>query len=184
MNNPRIQPLDIDNLDPEAETVLQPMIDAGRPWNIFLTLARHPDLARRWLVFSNHVLFKSTIPAREREIAILRTGWLCQSEYEWAQHKVIGTDAGLTLEEIEQIKEGPEGDWNTLEQLVIKATDELHHEKRISENTWKSLSDHWNEKQLMDLVFAVGQYTLVSMALRTFDVPLDDFLTGWDPSEA
>ena len=109
MTTPRIPPLDISSLDDEAQKVLQPMLEAGRPWNIFLTLARHPDLARRWLVFSNHVLFKSTIPAREREIAILRTGWLCQSEYEWAQHEIIGAEAGLTPEEIERIKEGPEG---------------------------------------------------------------------------
>ena len=62
MNEPRITPLSLDNLDIDAAEVLQPMIDAGRPWNIFLTLARHPDLAKRWLVFSNHVLFKSTLP--------------------------------------------------------------------------------------------------------------------------
>ena len=182
MDSPRIKPLDINKLEPEAEEVLQPMIDAGRPWNIFLTLARHPDLARRWLVFSNHVLFKSTIPAREREIAILRIGWLCEAEYEWAQHKVIGTDAGLTPEEIERIKEGPEGDWNDLDRLILTAADELHYEKKISEKTWVSLGDHWDEKQLMDLVFTIGQYTLVSMALRTFGVPLDDFLTGWTPA--
>ncbi|MDP6340532.1 MAG: carboxymuconolactone decarboxylase family protein [Acidimicrobiales bacterium] len=105
MTEPRIPPLDINNLDADAAAILQPMIDAGRPWNIFLTLAKHPDLAKRWLVFSNHVLFKSTLPPRERELAILRIGWLCQSEYEWAQHKIIGSDAGLEAEEIEKIKD-------------------------------------------------------------------------------
>ena len=184
MNEPRITPLSLDNLDIDAAEVLQPMIDAGRPWNIFLTLARHPDLAKRWLVFSNHVLFKSTLPPREREIAILRIGWLCQSEYEWAQHKIIGADAGLLATEIEEIKKGPEGQWNALDSLILSATDELHHEKKISEATWNSLLEHWNEQQLMDLVFAVGQYTLVSMALKTFEVQLDDFLTGWEEEES
>ena len=183
MTTPRIPPLDISSLDDEAQKVLQPMLEAGRPWNIFLTLARHPDLARRWLVFSNHVLFKSTIPAREREIAILRTGWLCQSEYEWAQHEIIGAEAGLTPEEIERIKEGPEGEWDELDRLILTATDQLQHEKKISDDTWESLGEYWDEKQLMDLVFAVGQYTLVSMALRSFGVPLDDFLTGWNSTE-
>ena len=180
MNEPRITPLSLDNLDIDAAEVLQPMIDAGRPWNIFLTLARHPDLAKRWLVFSNHVLFKSTLPPREREIAILRIGWLCQSEYEWGQHKIIGADAGLLATEIEEINKGPEGQWGTLDSLILSATDELHHEKKISEATWNSLLEHWNEQQLMDLGFAVGQYTLVSMALKTFEVQLDDFLTGWE----
>lgn len=182
MTTPKIPPLDIDALSDEEQKVLQPILDAGRPWNIFLTLARHPDLARRWLVFSNHVLFKSTIPAREREIAILRTGWLCQSEYEWAQHEVIGTEAGLTPEEIQRIKKGPEAEWSALDKLILTATDELYHDKKISDSTWIALTSHWNDQQMMDLVFAVGQYTLVSMALRTFGVPLDDFLTGWDPT--
>ena len=182
MTEPRIPPLDINNLDADAAAILQPMIDAGRPWNIFLTLAKHPDLAKRWLVFSNHVLFKSTLPPRERELAILRIGWLCKSEYEWAQHKIIGTDVGLKAEEIEKIKDGPQGEWNLLDSLVLKATDELHAEKQISEETWDSLLEFWSEQQLMDLVFAVGQYTLVSMALKTFGVPLDNFLTGWDPA--
>ena len=69
-----------------------------------------------------------------------------------------------------------------LDSLVLRATDELHAEKQISEETWTSLLEFWSEQQLMDLVFAVGQYTLVSMALKTFGVPLDDFLTGWDPA--
>ena len=179
MTTPRIPPLDISSLDDEAQKVLQPMLEAGRPWNIFLTLARHPDLARRWLVFSNHVLFKSTIPAREREIAILRTGWLCQSEYEWAQHELIGADAGLTKEEIGRIKIGASAGWGTLDALIINAADELFEEKKISDMTWNALKSFWDDQQMMDLVFAIGQYTLVSMALRTFEVPLDDFLTGW-----
>ena len=62
---------------------------------------------------------------------------------------------------------------------VLEATDELHHDYRISDETWDALGEHWNDQQRMDLVFAVGQYTLVSMALRTFGVPLDDFLDGW-----
>jgi 4-carboxymuconolactone decarboxylase len=182
MTTPRVPPLNVDALSDEEQKVLQPILDAGRPWNIFLTLAHHPDLMKRWLVFSNHVLFKSTIPAREREIAILRTGWLCQSEYEWAQHEVIGTAAGLTADEVQRIKEGSEAEWSELDRLILIATDELYHDKKISDATWIALTSHWNDQQMMDLVFAIGQYTLVSMALRTFGVPLDDFLTGWDPT--
>lgn len=175
----RIPPLADDQLEGVAREIMQPMIDAGRPWNVFRTLVNHPDLARRWMVFANHVLFKSLIPARERELAILRIGWLCQSEYEWAQHKLIGLDSGLTPEEIEKIKRGPAGDWVELDRLVLQATDELHHDMRIGDATWAALGEHWTDQQRMDLVFAVGQYTLVSMALRTFGVPLDDFLEGF-----
>ncbi len=102
----RIPPLADDQLTGKAAEIMQPMLDAGRPWNVFRTMVQHPDLARRWMVFANHVLFKSTLPGRERELAILRIGWLCQSEYEFAQHRVIGIEAGLTAEEVERVKEG------------------------------------------------------------------------------
>lgn len=176
---PRIPPLADDQLDGLARELMQPMIDAGRPWNIFRTLAHHPDLARRWMVFANHVLFKSHLPAREREIAILRVGWRCQSEYEFAQHRVIGMEAGLDADEIERIKLGPDAGWDGLDRLIILATDELHDDHVVSDATWEALGEHLSTTQLMDLVFAVGQYTLVSMALRSFGVPLDDFLDGF-----
>lgn len=180
MTTSRVPPLGDDELEGQALEIMQPIIDAGRPWNVFRTLVQHPDLARRWMVFANHVLYKSTLPPRERELAILRVGWLCGSEYEWAQHKVIGVDAGLSADEIERVKSGPDAEgWSPVERLVLQATDELHHDKVIADETWQGLSGYWSRHQLMDLVFAVGQYTLVSMALRSFGVPLDDFLDGF-----
>jgi 4-carboxymuconolactone decarboxylase len=179
MDTPRIPPLADDELSDAARAVLAPMLESGRAWNVFRTMARHPDLARRWQVFANHVLAKSTLPPRERELAILRVGWLCGSEYEWAQHALMGAEAGLGADEIERIKAGPDAGWGELDRLVLTATDELHHDKMIGDATWAGLATHWSTEQLMDLVFAVGQYTLVSMALRTFGVPLDDFLEGW-----
>ena len=177
---PRIPPLADDELSGAAADIMAPLLEAGRPWNVFRTMVNHPDLARRWMVFANHVLFKSTLPVREREMAILRVGWLCGSEYEFSQHRVIAMEAGMARDEVERIKAGPDADgWSTLERLVLQATDELHHDKMVSDATWAALSEHWSDQQLMDLVFAVGQYTLVSMALRTFGVPLDDFLEGF-----
>lgn len=179
-DQPRIPPLTDDQLEGPALELMQPMLDSGRPWNIFRTLAHHPDLARRWMVFANHVLFKSSLEPRHREIAILRIGWLCQSEYEFSQHRVIGIEAGMTRDEVELVKAGADAEgWSELDRLVIVATDELFEDKIISDTTWAALGDHLSDEQRMDLVFAVGQYTLVSMALRTFGVPLDDFLEGW-----
>ena len=105
LNEPRVAPLSNDPKAWDAETreLLEPMAAGGRLLNIFRTLANHPKLMRRWLVFGNHVLAKQTLPPREREIVILRMGWLCRSEYEWSQHVVIGKQAGLSDEEIERI---------------------------------------------------------------------------------
>ena len=57
------------------------------------------------------------------------------------------------------------------------AGDELHKDACISDATWQGLSRYYNVQQLMDIVFAVGQYNLVSMALNTLGVQLDPELT-------
>jgi 4-carboxymuconolactone decarboxylase len=83
LKKPRVAPLAEVEWDEEAKEVLGPMSSLGPLLNIFATLGRHPKLLKRWLVFGNHVLAKSTLPPRERELVILRVGWLCRAEYEW-----------------------------------------------------------------------------------------------------
>jgi alkylhydroperoxidase family enzyme len=143
----------------------------GPVLNIFRTLAHHPKLLKRWLVFGSHVLGRSTLPAREREILILRIGWLCRSPYEWGQHVKIGLASGLTQAEIDRIPLGPDASgWTDLDRALLRATDELHADAFIGDATWASLAKHLSVQQLMDLVFTVGQYNLVSMALNSFGV--------------
>ncbi|MBD3648626.1 MAG: carboxymuconolactone decarboxylase family protein, partial [Pseudomonadales bacterium] len=149
----------------------------GKHQNIFRVLANHEKLAKRWLVFGAHVLSKSTLPPREREIAILRIGWLCQSEYEWGQHVLIGRHVGLTDDEINRVKDGADADgWTQQERLVIRAVDELKQENCVSDDTWNGLKQNWSDQQMIDLVYAVGQYNMVSWALNSFGVPLDEDL--------
>lgn len=167
--------------DPEAREVLGKMITSdGEPINIFATLARHPKLLKRWLVFAGHVLSKSTLPPRDRELAILRTGWLCQSPYEWGQHVAIGKRCDITDAEILALSIGPDDPiWNEFDAAVVRAADELHSSARISDATWATLAARYSQEQLLDLVAAIGNYHLVSFFLNTCGVPLDD---GVDPS--
>ncbi|MBM3492512.1 MAG: carboxymuconolactone decarboxylase family protein [Alphaproteobacteria bacterium] len=152
----------------------------GRIFNIFRTLARHPKLLKRWMPFANHILFKNTVSFREREILILRIGWLCQAEYEWAQHVLFARRAGLSDAEIERIKQGAQAPgWNERERLLLTATDELRRDACIGQATWQALKQHYSAEQLMDIVFTVGQYNMVSMALNTLGVELDDGLVGF-----
>ena len=93
---PRIAPLASDEWSDDAKKLMQPFVDSGRVFNIFKTLMHHPDLAKRWLVFANHILGKSTLEVRERELVILRIGFLCQAGYEWGQHVEIARAAKMT----------------------------------------------------------------------------------------
>lgn len=174
---PRLPALTDEALSEEAQKLMAPMLANGRAWNVFRTMANHPDLMRRWMVFANHVLAKSSLGDREKEMAILRTGWNRQAGYEWAQHIIMGADAGLTEDEIQRIKEGPDAaGWSAFDRLILQATDELCADADIADATWAGLAEVWSDIQLMDLVFAVGQYSLVSMALNAFGVQLDDHL--------
>ena len=179
LNKPRIQPIHEDNWTDSQSDAMKGQKIRGNVANIFRTMANHEKLAKRWLVFGSHILSKSTLPARERELVILRIGWLCQAGYEWGQHVIIGKDAGLTDSEIEQIKLGSTGEWSKLDALLIDATDELHSDAFISDVTWAGLSETYSEEQMMDLVFTIGQYNMVSMALNSFGVQLDADIEGF-----
>lgn len=174
----RIPFSDLSKLDSkDREMADRAMVD-GQVLNIFKVLLNHPKLVRAWGRFGNYILNGSTLPAREREIAILRIGWLNQAPYEWEQHVLIGKRAGLSDAEIDQITKGPKAGWSRHESALVQAADDLYEHSVVSDETWRILSETYNTEQMMDLVFSIGQYNLVSWALNSFGVPLDDFLPG------
>ncbi len=176
---PRLEPLDPATLDNETSA----LVPEGS-FNIFTTLARHPKLLKRWLVFGNHVLAKSTLPERERELAILRVGWRCGAEYEFGQHTVIAKRCGITDDEIAALtRDLDQGGWAVDDRTLLVAVDELHDDQCITAQTWDALAQRWSEQQLLDLIFTVGQYTLVSMALNSLGVQRDAGVPPF-PSEA
>lgn len=178
--SPRIDPLPESQWNDEARQLLEPLRRGGRVFNIFSTLARHPNLLRRWLVFANHILAKSTLPARDRELAILRIAWLSRAEYEWGHHCVIGKDTGIDDDEIRRITRGPTAEgWDPFDALLIEAVDELNRDTRISDSTWRSIAQRYSEEQMIDFVFTVGQYKLVSMALNSIGVVLEEGFKGF-----
>jgi alkylhydroperoxidase family enzyme len=61
---------------------------------------------------------------------------------------------------------------------LLRAADQLHEHSTLDDETYAALSEHYDEQQLLDIVFTVGQYHLVSMALNTFRVERDDGATG------
>jgi 4-carboxymuconolactone decarboxylase len=181
LSEPRVPPIADEDLDEEGREFVRQVSREGRVLNIYRTLAAHPKLLKRWGVFGTHVLYKSTLPPRERELLILRTGWLCRSEYEWGQHVIIAKAVGVTDDEIGRVKAGPEADgWAPFDAALLRAADELHSDSFVSDATWATLSERFDTQQMIDVIFAVGQYHVVSMALNTLGVQLDDGVKGFD----
>jgi 4-carboxymuconolactone decarboxylase len=177
----RVPMLDLSTLSGEdAETAVKHRVN-GRDLNLFKILMNHPALVRRWTVFAGHILRKQTLLARERELLILRIGWLNQAEYEWAQHVEIAKREGISAAEIERVKAGPTGGWGADDAVLLQAVDDLYEHSVVSDATWTALAKKYSTEQMIDLVFTIGQYNLVSWALNSFGVPLDDYLPGARP---
>jgi 4-carboxymuconolactone decarboxylase len=179
---PRIPPLPAEQQDEQARELLGGVRAGAAPAsNIFSTLVRHPGLFRRWLPFGGKLLGGGKLPARERELLILRTGWLCDAEYEWAQHREISKSIGITDEEIARVREGADAaGWDPFEATLIRAADELHADARISDGTWAALAERYDEKQLIEVPMLVGHYHMVAFTLNSLGVPLEPGLAGFD----
>jgi alkylhydroperoxidase family enzyme len=181
LKEPRIKPLAESEWNAEQQKILDPWkMKDGRVINVWTTVANHPKMADRWFTFSRYILRESTLPARDREILMLRIGWLCRSEYEFGWHTILGKSVGLTEEEIKRITEGPKAaEWNPFDATLLRAVDELYHDAFITDATWNTLSKSYNQQQLMDVVATVGQYNLLCMFLNSFGVQLEKGVPGF-----
>jgi alkylhydroperoxidase family enzyme len=148
--------------------------DRPKGLNVLGTLARHPALTQAYHAFNGHVQFATTLTVRQRELLVLRVAAVRHAEYEWAQHVVLAADAGLDGDEIARIADDPGSPaWSPLERAMLRAVDELVRDAMIADATWAALAGELDEQQLLDLVFTVGAYDALAMALRSFGVELD-----------
>lgn len=181
-SEPRIPPLPEGERDDRARELLAGVGVTGPATNIFTTLVRHPGLFRRWLPFGGKVL-AGKLPARDRELLILRTSWLCASEYEWGQHAPLGRQAGLSDDDLDRIAAGPDDPgWAPADAVLLRAADELHGDACIGDATWAALAERYDEAQLIEVPMLVGHYHLVAFALNSLGVQLEPGVTGFAES--
>jgi alkylhydroperoxidase family enzyme len=172
---PRIPPMPAG----EWNDFLERLVDAspgGRehPLNIFTTLARSPDVFRRWIGFGT-ALLQGSIPDRQRELVILRVAHLDESEYEWTQHVPMALAAGVTREEIEALRRSPDRyEWPPEDAVLLRVADELDFLGFVEDETWAEAHEILGDAGMIELIMLVGQYQMVAMILRTLRVQLED----------
>jgi alkylhydroperoxidase family enzyme len=157
---------------------LRPLLTADRDdqprlgeMNIFTTLVRHPELFQNWMRFAGYILINGQLPFADRELLILRTGYNCDSPYEWGQHVRIALAGGIERQVIDRVAAGPDAPgWNARETALLRAADELHADARISDATWDALTTDLDEQQLIEVPMLVGQYHLVAFTLNSLAV--------------
>jgi alkylhydroperoxidase family enzyme len=168
---PRLHPVDEADLQEKTLASLAPYRDQdGRIYAIWATLAHHEDALRRYLVFSNHVLGKNTLPLKSRELMILRIAARAQAAYEWDQHVRIARRAGLAGETILAAATGAWDGLDDLDRVLLTATDSLVDRQGVDDELWDRLTAHLSTEQIIDVLYTVGQYLTIATVINTLGV--------------
>jgi 4-carboxymuconolactone decarboxylase len=185
-HKPRIEPLPPEQYPPEA-AMLNSEIDIvagngteeGRVSSWMATLIRHPVLAHAHTGLAL-VLMNGTLPARDRELVILRTGWLAQAPFEWSGHVLLGKKlGGLSGEEIERVTQGSAAPgWSAHDAALLRAVEELTARAMISDETWGVLAQSYDARQLMELPVLIGHYRGLAFLQNSARTTISDVFTG------
>ena len=172
----RIPPLDQSTWTEAHREVAGPQ---GGPAQIQICL-HNLELCRKYWTFTRQLTSHYTLPLRDKELLILRTAWLSRGNYIWGRHSTgSGRRAGLTGEELTRITEGPAASgWNAFDAALLRAADELHASRFITDATWASLAERYDEAQLLEVMFVVGNYTLLAMFHNSVGLPLEPGIPG------
>ena len=142
-------------------------------------LIRHAELYKAHIEVAKKYLSDCEMSIRDRELAILRIGWLSQAPFEWGAHVKIGKRNGITSEEIEWVIEGSSAEgWNSHDRAIVRAMEELHFDSMISDDTWADLAEFFNDKKLIELVILAGQYKTVAYYQNALRLPLPESNLG------
>ena len=137
------------------------------------------ETCQRYWAYTGYFVRNATIPARDREVIILRTAWLNRGDYIWGRHNIIGQEAGLTEQEISRVTRGVDAaGWSDFDAALLRAADELYTSRFVSEATWSTLGERYTESQLREVVLIVGNYTQLSMFQNTLGAQLEPGIEG------
>ncbi|MBU6268020.1 MAG: carboxymuconolactone decarboxylase family protein [Sphingomonadales bacterium] len=174
----RIAELKLDDIDGEAREIIRAIRSStGKESDSVIpgymrTALKHPALFRAQMQMGT-TIFKGTLPPRERELAVLRIGWLLRAPYEWGEHVDIGKRYGITDAEIEALIVGSSApDWNEHERAILLGVEELLGNQMISDATWARLAERWDEQQLFEFPMMVGQYVATAFVQNSLRITL------------
>ena len=136
------------------------------------------EMCRKFSAFNSHFVNGYTIPLRDKELLILRTAWLSRGDFVWGRHAITGKKAGLTDDEVSRIPQGPDAKWSPFDAVLLRAADELHKSRFVTDATWSALSQRYTENQLVEVVLIVGNYTLLTMFQNSLGLQLEPGVKG------
>ncbi len=163
--------------EPEVEKAIKNSAFKGlSPLNLRLALAQEPRLSVAFQSMAHVVLFKGALPERDREIAIIRTGALTRSEYEWGMHvSIYAEKCGLSEAQVMELTVGEASAalWTEKERAIVQMVDELHRHSTVSDATWAQLQAFYPHDQVVELILASSFYHMAAFFLNSAAVPLE-----------
>jgi alkylhydroperoxidase family enzyme len=143
----------------------------SEPLRVFTTIARHPRLFRRWLLFADGLLLRGSLPRADTELLVLRAAWNCAGWYVWVQHAGLAPAHGLPRELVEAIPDGPDSPvWTDRQRALLFAADELDRNRVLTDATWTELAGQLSDRELIELCFVVGHYEMLASTLNSLGV--------------
>lgn len=176
MAMPRIAPAE-PPYEPQIAAELERIMPKGMPPLIlFRTLARSPRIFAR--MFAGGLLDKGPLSLRQREIVIDRTTARLGCEYEWGVHIAFFAErAALSAEQTASTVTGASDAacWAADEQALIALVDDLVDRRTIVDDTWRRLTAHFDEAQILEAIALTGYYHTISFFCRGLDLPLESY---------
>ncbi len=172
-DSPRIAP--VTEPDDEQAALLSKTLltKDGRPLNLFATLAHNPLLLKRFNALGGFFLRHGELPARERELVILRVAARTGSDYEHAQHVIVSEQVGLSRDEIDRAG-GPLETWGDDDRTLLRFVDEMIDSDGAEVMTWGSLGERYSDVQMLELSLLVGFYRMLAGFLVVVGVEIED----------
>jgi len=155
------------------------------PLRLFRTLARHFALGDRIRPLGSALLTHGTLDPRERELVIMRTCARAGCEYEWGVHVTLfARPLGFSNALIRATTTAPPASptFSTREALLVELADELHDTATVSDGLWARLAQHWDTRQLIELLMLAGWYHLIAFVASGARVVREDWAERF-PSE-
>jgi 4-carboxymuconolactone decarboxylase len=179
---PRFPDIDVGALDEDQARVYRAIVSGPRgrvegPLRIWLT---SPGLAEQAQALGAYCRYRSSLPPRLSELAILVTGAYWRAGFEWFVHAPIALEAGLDPAAVEAIRRGEDPELaKEDERAVYLFSRELMTRHRVSQATYEFAERMLGRRSLVDLVGILGYYALISMTIKAFEIAIPE--PGDDP---
>ena len=173
----RFRPLTASELNPEQKTLVEHLLSGERgtlsgPFNVLLRSPEMGDLAQN---LGTYIRFRTTVPRKLNEFAILITARALNVQYEWAAHHKYALQAGLSPATIDAVAVGKKPpSMQPDEEVVYNFTKELVDTKQVSDATFHAAVDKFGERTVVDLIGVIGYYHFVSMMLNVDRYPMPE----------